>query len=254
MIDIHCHLCYPQGYENPEEIVKKAKEKGMKGIIASSARFDESLRVLEFAKKHPDFVFPTIGYHPIEGTELEKTIQLIKNQRKNIVGVGEVGLDYHWEKDLKKREKQKEVFKKFISLAKELGLPLVIHSWDAERDCFEMVKDSGVNCVFHCFSGSLDLAKEIISSGFWISISTQICFSKHHKKLAKLVPLENILLETDSPWLSPNRGEKNYPWNIRCSAEKISKIKGIPAEQILETTWENARRVFGLGNSANLFP
>lgn len=246
MIDIHCHLCYPQGYENPEEIVEKAKEEGMKGIIASSARFDEGLRVLDLAKKYPDFIFPTLGYHPTEGTELEKTLELIKKHRDKIVGVGEVGLDYHWEKNQEKIEKQKDVFGKFISLAKGLGLPLVIHSWDAERDCFEMVKDSGVKCVFHCFSGSLDLAQEIIDSSFFISISTQICFSKHHKKLAKLVPLENLLLETDAPWLSPNRGEKNYPWNIRCSAEKISKLKGIPAEQVLEIAWENARRVFGL--------
>ena len=179
------------------------------------------------------------------GEDYNSVISLIRKNKDRIAAVGEVGLDYHWEKDINKRQQQKIVFGKFIDLAKELKKPLVIHSWDAEWDCFDMVKNSGLKCVFHCFSGPLDLAKEIIDAGFHISISTHIVFSKHHRKLAKIIPIERLLLETDSPFLDPNR-EKNFPWNIKLSAEKIARIKHLTSEEVLKKAEENAVKFFGL--------
>ncbi|MEM7815496.1 MAG: TatD family hydrolase [Candidatus Aenigmatarchaeota archaeon] len=244
MIDIHAHLCFPQFERGIEKIIEKAKEE-IDGIIVSSTRLEEGKKVLELVKKHPGFLFATLGYHPTEGTDCEGVLRLIEENHKNIVGVGEAGLDYHWEEDLKKRDQQKVVFEKFISLAERYNLPLVIHSWDAEPDCFLMVKNRNVKCVFHCYSGPIDLVKQIIDRGFYISMSTQICFSKHHKKLIRAVPLENLLLETDSPFLGPER-HMNMPWNIKLSAEKIAVEKGVTKEAVLSAARENAIKVFSL--------
>ena len=252
MIDIHAHLAFPDFDKDRENIIAQAKKEGMSAVIVSSARYEEGLEALKLAEKHPGFIFVTLGHHPTEGDHKGKNyndvIQLIRENADKIVGVGEVGLDYHWEKDAAKREKQKKIFKKFIALAKELKKPLVIHSWDAERDCYEMVKDSDLICVFHCYSGPKDLAEEIIKQkNFYISISTGIMFSKNLRKVAKIMPLDRMLLETDAPFLDPDRERKrNVPWNIKLSAEKIAKERRCSAEEILKVAKENAVRVFGL--------
>lgn len=248
MIDIHAHLCFGDYDKDMDSIIARCK-KELSGVIVGSARYDEGLKALSLARKHPGFLFPTIGFHPTEGgKDPEKIIELIKSNSEKIVGVGEVGLDYHWEKYPEKHKIQKERFSKFIELAESLKKPLVIHSWDAERDCFEMVRDSGLKAVFHCFSGKRDLANEIISNGFYISISTQVLFSKNIRKIAKDILLDKLLLETDSPFLSPNKEQdpRNYPWNIKLSAEKISEIKGISKEEILMRAKDNAIEVFDL--------
>ncbi len=257
MIDVHAHLCFPPFDPYRDKLIEVAR-KEIAGIIGSSARHEEGISLLELAESNKDFVFPTLGYHPTEGEGLEGVINLIEENKGRIVGVGEVGLDYHWEKDPKKHEEQKEVFQRFIDLAKKLKKPIIIHSWDAERDCFEMVKDSDLDCVFHCYSGGRELAGEIIRKGFYISVSTQVLFSKGIRKIAKDVPLEQILLETDAPFLSPFKmgmeppkeypfpADMNAPWNIKLSGAKIAELRKIPAEQLLNHAKENAVRVFGL--------
>lgn len=246
MIDTHAHLVFPEFDKDREDIIAEARKK-MTAIIASSARYDESLKVMELCRKHRGFIFASLGYHPVEGTELEKTIQLIRDSKENIVAVGEVGLDFHWVKDKEKQELQRNVFERFINLAKEIKKPLVIHSWDAERDCYDMVQESGVECIFHCYSGKKDLAEEIIKSGFFISISTNVMFSKSLRKVARDLPLDRILLETDAPFLDPDRDRKrNVPWNIELSARKIAEIRKISKDIVIKATTENAIKLFGL--------
>jgi len=248
MIDIHAHLCWESYKNDIDHIISRCREE-LSAVVVSSARYEEGLCVLSLTKKHPGFLFPTLGFHPTEGgKDPERIIELIKRNSGRIVGVGECGLDYHWEKNEEKREEQKEVFLKFIELAKKLSKPIVIHSWDAERECYEMVRDSGVNAIFHCFSGKRELAKEIVSRGFYISISTQILFSKNVRKIAKDVPMDMFLLETDSPFLSPDKAkdQRNYPWNIKLSARKMAEIKGVAYEKIMEKAKENAVRAFDL--------
>lgn len=248
MIDIHAHLCFGDYDKDLDEVIAKCKQE-ISGVIASSARYDEGLKVLQLAEKHPGFIFPSLGFHPTEGgNDPEKIMNIIKENSDNIVAVGEVGLDHHWEKDPEKREIQKKRFSKFIQLAKSLGKPLVIHSWDAERECFETLKGSNVPAVFHCYSGKRDLAKEILSEGFYISISTMVLFSKNVRKVAKDMPLDKILLETDSPFLSPNKQEdpRNYPWNIKLAAAKVAEIKGITKDEVLEKAKVNAKQLFDL--------
>ena len=152
MIDIHAHLCYGDYGVPVDEIVEQAR-KEIAAIVVASARHDEGEKVLELCRRNPGFLFPTLGHHPTEGDDFELVRELIRENASEVVAVGEVGLDYHWEKDCNKRANQKRVFTAFIGLAQELSKPLVVHSWDAERDCFEMVKDSGLPVVFHCFSG-----------------------------------------------------------------------------------------------------
>lgn len=260
MIDIHAHLCFPDFDPDREQVIQECRRQ-LAGVIVSSARLEEGVQALEICRGNPNFLFPTLGFHPTEGgseKDARKILNMIRENKDRIAGVGECGLDYHLEKNQGKREKQKAVFRKFIALAKELKKPLLIHSWDAEQDCFEMIRGKGLACIFHCFSGGRELALEILDSGFYISVSTQVCFSKHHKKLARLIPLDRLLLETDSPFLSPQkhgnyeplaRGfapDRNYPWNIRLSAEKIAGLRGISQEEVLEAARANAVRVFGL--------
>jgi TatD DNase family protein len=257
MIDIHAHLCFPEFEKDVDKVVERCR-KEMTAVIASSARYKEGLGVLELSKKYPNFIYPSLGYHPTEGTNHQGVIELIKQNRDKIVSVGEVGLDYHWERDHGKREAQAVIFNKFMDLAREVKKPLVIHSWDAEQHCFEAVRESGLTCVFHCFSGSPGLAKLIIDEGFYISISTQVLFSKLIRKIAKTVPLDKLLLETDAPFLSPFKqkpdlknesgfdSKRNYPWNIKLSAQKIAEIKKIPVQEVLASTEKNAKRVFDI--------
>ena len=244
MIDVHAHLCLPEFQKDIEDVIEKAREE-IDGIIVSSARLDEGKRVLELAARHPGFLFATLGYHPTEGTDHEGVLRLIDQNRDNIVGIGESGLDYHWESDLRKRDQQKVIFREFIAASQKHRLPLVIHSWDAEPDCFAMVRDSRVKCIFHCFSGTPELARQIVDQGFFVSISTNVCMSKKLRGIAKAVPLESLLLETDSPFLDPER-KRNVPWNIKLSAEKIAAEKGVTKEKVLTSAKENAIRAFNL--------
>lgn len=246
MIDVHAHMCWESYGKDIEEIILRCKQE-LAGVVASSARYEEGLKVLSLAEKHPNFIFPSIGFHPVEGGDNPgRIMKMIMSNKERIVGIGEVGLDYHWEKDPEKRKIQRERFSKFIDLAEKLSKPLVIHSWDAERECFDMVKDSDVKCVFHCFGGKRDLAREISSKGFYISISTMVLSSKNVRKVAKDVPMNRLLLETDSPFLSPNKNERNYPWNIKLSAEKIAGLRKISKEDVLEAAKRNAIEVFNL--------
>ena len=261
MIDIHAHLCIPDFDPDRQRVVEEC-EKEMEAVMVGSARYDEGICALELAGKHQQ-LFATLGYHPTEGgSEPGAIMELIRKNRDNVVGIGEVGLDYHWEKDPEKREEQRMVFSRFIELAEELRKPLVIHSWDAEPECFSMLHGFRQHVIFHCFSGSLELAEQILKRGFFISLSTHVLFSKNHRKLARLVPLDQITLETDAPFLSPykylkDKGaehlikpgfdpKRNYPWNVKLSAEKIAEIKKADVAEVLSKTAENAKRVFGL--------
>lgn len=244
MFDSHAHLCFPEFSKDINQVIADCK-KVLRGVMVSSCRFDEGKQVLALVKKHPDFLYASIGYHPTEGSGLEEIISLIKNNADSIHAVGEVGLDYHWEKDSAKREAQKKAFGKFISLASQLKKPLVIHSWDAEQDAFDIVKGSGVPATFHCYTGKKDLALEITEAGFYISISTALFFSKNVKKVAKSIPLDKLLLETDSPFLDPDQTRKrNTPPNILLTAKKIASLRGITEDDVKKAALENAKRFF----------
>lgn len=246
MIDAHAHLCFPDFDKDIGEIVKKAREE-LAAVIVSSSRLEEGRKVLALCRRYRGFLFPTLGHHPTEGDDYKGVIKLIRQNQEEVVAVGEVGMDYHWEKIGRRRKKQKKIFREFIRLAREVKKPLVIHSWDAEKECFEAVRDSGLTCIFHCFSGRKELAQEIVQiPDFYISVSTQVLFNKGLRKVAKSIPMERILLETDSPFLSPVKDKRNVPWNIIQSAEKIAQLRHMDEAEALNAARENAVRAFRL--------
>jgi len=252
MIDTHCHLDFKPFNKDREEVLKLTKEK-LTCIVNSGTSHQGNKRVLELAKENPNFLYPSFGFHPVRSgetskKEIEIAIEHMVNHLDDIVAIGEVGMDYFHVKDKKIREKQGEIFKIFAELANEYEVPLLIHSRDCEKKAYNIVKKfhSIPEVIFHCYSGSLKTANKIVDDGYYISFATMISYSKHHQELAKDIPLEYILTETDSPYLAPRRGERNEPVNVAKVVEKIAEINEEEVEVIDKITEKNAKKVFNI--------
>ncbi|MFC2154767.1 TatD family hydrolase [Candidatus Altiarchaeota archaeon] len=202
---------------------------------------------LNFSKTY-EGVYCTIGCSPSKISEdmFEKTIEIIRKQKKEIIGIGEVGLDYYWVKEQEKHQQQREFFRKFVELSQELKLPLIIHSRESEEDLIEILKENKQPALLHCYSGTKEQAEEAIDLGCLISIPTSIVYSHPKQELVKQLPLESIVLESDAPYLAPTPKTRNMPQNIRLSLEKISGIKGMEEEEVEERTSENTKKFFKL--------
>ena len=249
LIDTHCHL-EKNDYPNLDEIIHHMDGNIM---IASADNLKSSYEVDELTKKY-DNIYGTIGFHPTELNNFnEKTLKEIENllQNKKIVGIGEIGLDYHYGKE--ESELQKEAFIKQIELAIKYKLPIVIHSRDAAEDTLEIIKKyPNVKMDFHCYGYSLELAKQLlkINSNIKFGIGGVLTFknSKKLKEVVEYLDMSNILLETDSPFLAPEpiRGTKNEPANTKYVAEYIANMKKISVEEVEKITSNNAISQFDL--------
>ena len=248
-IDTHMHIGDDFGVQ-PDLYVKNASDAQVKVLIASFCEKDDIMLSTKFVEKYKN-LYACIGYHPeVSNKIVEKDYEILEEMVKNnpkIVAIGEIGLDYYWNKDNK--VKQREVFCKQLEIAEKLKVPVVIHSRDSINETYEILKKYKVSGVIHCFSGSLEMAKKFISLGFLLGIGGVVTFknSKLFEVIEKL-ELTNIVLETDSPYLTPepNRGKTNESSNIPYIAEKIAKIKNISLEKVAKITTENAIRVFDL--------
>lgn len=248
-IDTHMHIGDDFGVE-PDLYVKNASDAQVEVLIASFCEKDDIMLSTKFVEKYKN-LYACIGYHPeVSNKIVEKDYETLEEMVKNnpkIVAIGEIGLDYYWNKDNK--EKQREVFCKQLEIAEKLKLPVVIHSRDSINETYEILKKYKVSGVIHCFSGSLEMAKKFISLGFLLGIGGVVTFknSKLFEVIEKL-ELTNIVLETDSPYLTPepNRGKTNESSNIFYIAQKIAKIKNISLENVAKITTENAIRTFDL--------
>ena len=247
MVDIHCHIELDE-LNNIEEILDNCKSNKVEKIIVSGYDLDSSRKAVELSNKY-EMVYATVGYLPevlqdLENNNIEELEKLLKDSK--VVGVGEIGLDYYWYKDNK--EEQKELFIKQIKLAQKYNKPIVIHSRDSIQDCYDVIKDYNVKAVMHCYSGSVEMAKRFTELGVYISVGGVSTFknSKNIKEVIKEIPLSYIVLETDSPYLTPEpyRGKKNYPYFIPLIAEKIAEIKEIPLEEVEKITTDNAKSLF----------
>jgi TatD DNase family protein len=176
--------------------------------------------------------------------DLQTLFEQIRENADQAVGIGEAGLDYYRCKDQASRERQVQVFQQVIELARFLDLPLVIHSRDAEQQALEMVKELD-KVVFHCYGGSLNTMKEAVDRGYYISLATNVCRSTQHQILARNIPLDNLLIETDSPFLSPKKG-RNEPSFILDSVRLLAEIRGMKPAEIARATSENAANIFGI--------
>lgn len=246
MIDTHAHI-YKEYYDDIDELINEMKDKNIIHVINASTNYENALEIINQYKKYDGFILPAIGIHPEEiyNYDLNKIEELIKNNK--IYAIGEIGLDYYWVKDNK--EEQKELFIKQIKLAQKYNLPVIVHTRDSIQDCFDILKENRVKGVIHCFSGSLEMAKEFIKLGYKLGIGGVLTFKNSNLyKVIEEIDLKNIVLETDSPYLSPEpyRGKKNNPSNVYYVAKRIAEIKNIEVNEVIDITTKNAKELFDI--------
>ena len=251
MIDVHCHLEQKDYEKDRSLIISECKKAGLKAIITSCARprdFDLTMQIIE---KHRGFVFATCGIHPefikeIKPSEIDAFLDKIKENRDRIVGIGEIGLDYNWVKEKEWQEKQRELFIQMIDFAKELKKPLVIHSRDAYEDSLKILEQEDAKQVMLHMFGANHLVKRILEDEYYVSLNAIVLRSKKHRKIARDMPLESLMLETDAPWLHPEGRGRNDPRTIRLVAERIAKIKKLEFQEVWSACARNAVQFFGL--------
>jgi len=253
IVDTHCHLDFKEFDHDREKALERAREAGVLYLINVGSSLVGSERACKLASTH-DSIFATVGVHPHHAEEVtEEVFSKIESLAKNkkVVAIGEVGLDYC--KSPSPPGKQKEIFIRFIKLAANLKLPLIIHNRDAALDTLEILKS---NCgfpvpgVMHCFSGDRKVLKQVLDLGMYVSFTCNLTFknAKNLQEVAKYVPLNRLFLETDAPFLAPQayRGKRNEPAYITELCTELSFILNLPGEEIEEATTENANRFFKL--------
>lgn len=248
IIDTHCHI-YNSEMENAEEIIREAAENDIH-IILNGTDPLSNREILELTGKYEN-VYAALGYfHSFADEITDEDISLLDKQLSNdkVIAVGEIGLDYYRTKDNK--VKQKELFEKMLNLAEKHSLPVVVHSRKSMQDTFDILKKHDVVGSMHCYQGSAEMAKEFIKLGFYIGIGGPITHANNKKtrKIVKEVDISHILVETDSPYLTPEekRGEKNTSLNLEYIIRKISEELGMTEEEVIEITTENAKRLFNI--------
>lgn len=250
IFDSHAHYDSSQFHEDREELLNSMKENGVGTILNSGASWKSVTEVVELAEKYP-FIYAAVGLHPDEVGDLnEERFEFLKKQcqHEKVVAVGEIGLDYYW--DNESHDVQKKWFIKQLELARELDLPVIIHSRDAAADTLEIMKEygQGLRGVIHCFSYSIELAREYVKMGYHIGIGGVVTFKNGRKlkEIAAEIPLERILLETDCPYLAPVpfRGKRNDSHYISYVAQEIAELKGISYEEVVAQTEKNGKELF----------
>ncbi|RKM54968.1 TatD family deoxyribonuclease [Butyrivibrio sp. X503] len=253
IFDTHAHYDDPAFDEDRDSLIASLEKAGIGNVVDIGASIDTTRKALELAHKY-DFIYAAVGVHPSEVEELtEDNFELLTEWSEDgrCVAIGEIGLDYHWPEP--GRELQKKWFKRQLNLARQKQLPVVIHSRDAAKDTIDIMKEEHaeeIGGVVHCFSYSKEIAKECLDMGFYIGVGGVITF-KNGKKLREVVeeaPIENILLETDCPYLAPEpyRGKRNSSLYLPYVVEEIARIKGISSEEVIRITQENARTMYNL--------
>lgn len=246
-IDTHCHL-YDEYYSDVDRVIQNAVKNNVKRVIVNGCDMKSNKEVLELIKKY-DIVYGALGFHPTEldGISDEELKWLDDNlDNSKIVAVGEIGLDYHY--DETDREKQQYFFRKQLEIAKKHNLSVIVHSRDSIQDTYNILKDSSVKGVLHCYSGSLEMARKFIKIGYFLGVGGIITF-KNAKNIINVINnigLEYILLETDSPYLAPEpyRGRTNEPAYIPIIASKIAALKGVSISEVERITTGTARGIF----------
>ena len=253
--DSHCHLDYPKLYDQLDDIVKRAEYNQVKYLLTICTTLESFERIKLIITKYKN-IYGTFGIHPHESekyTQVDsKFILNIKNKHNKIIGIGETGLDFYY--NYSEKEIQKKSFIEHISAASQLNIPIIVHSRNAEVDTYEILKseskNSNLKVLIHCFTGSRDFAKKLIDLNFYISVSGIITFKKSTElaDTVSSIPMENLLVETDSPYLAPlpYRGKDNEPSYIIHTVEKLSQIKKLPNESIVINTTNNFMKLFNL--------
>lgn len=251
LFDSHAHLDGDRFDRDREKIIENFKEDGIEMIVNPGADIASSVKSVSLSKKHKN-IYAAVGIHPHDANTMnENTIEILRElaQNEKVVAIGEIGLDYHY--DNSPRDIQKKWFREQIKLAKELDLPIIIHDRDAHEDTYNILKeenDDRLRGIMHCYQSSLEMSQQFIDLGFYISLAGPVTFKKAKtpKEVAAGVPLDRLLIETDSPYLTPtpNRGKRNEPAYVCYVAGMIAELKGIPYDDVVKQTNENAKKIF----------
>ncbi len=261
LIDVHCHLTHELFKNELDSFISRAKEAGLKAIVVSGVNPPNNQEVLKLAEKYP-LLKPSLGIYPIDALglsegetglarqtvpiNLEEEFAFIKKNKDKIVSIGEIGMDFHWDKD--HHQKQEENFRRIIRFAISIKKPIVIHSRKAEKECIDVleqeIKNKEINVIMHCFSGNKKLIQRASSLGHYFSIPANIIKLQHFQTLVEMVPITQLFTETDAPWLSPYPNQINEPAFVLESLKKIAEIKKISLETAAELIWENYEKIF----------
>mgnify|MGYP001471313060 CR=1 FL=1 len=250
LIDTHCHLYYDNLSENLDKVLKRARDQGVNRFICIGTNISDSKKSLILSNKY-EGVFASAGIHPHDSKNapdnfVEEIYDLMKD--KNVVALGEMGLDYF--RNYSEPKIQKRVFRAQMDIAKNLNKPVILHNRDADHDLLKILSEyPDVKGIAHCFSSTVEVAEKLVNLGYFISFSGNITFRNSHlPQVAKKVPLDRLLIETDCPFLSPHphRGETNEPSRVRLVAEKLAEIHTMSFNSVAKLTSKNAEKIFGL--------
>lgn len=249
IFDAHAHYDDSWFDDDRHKLLESLPSMGVCGVVNASVDIHTARLAVEYSKRY-DFMYATVGYHPenldnIPDDYLDMVAELLSDDK--VVALGEIGLDYHW--DIEK-SLQKRVFEEQLKLAKELDVPVVVHDREAHGDTMELLKKYKPKGLLHCFSGSVEMLKEVIKLGMSISLGGTVTFKNARipVEVASAAPIDRLLLETDAPYLSPvpNRGKRNDSSNIVYTAQRIAEIRGMDTQQLLDITRDNALRLYGI--------
>jgi TatD DNase family protein len=261
LIDSHCHVEWKSYDADRDALVSKWKTQ-LKAVVSACSRPHDFDKALTFTTKYPGFVFVCAGFHPefmkeVSDADKENYLEKVRKNKDKIVTIGEIGLDYAWLPEPSEQEKSRKLFEEMLELAKELNLPVVIHSRNSHNDVLNILEKHRMPKVYlHMWGGHQDeFMKRVIEKGYFVGANTIIYTSKNYKKVVRDIDINRLLLETDAPWLSLKKeGDawkidpkaRNEPTSIRMVAEKIAEIKGVPFEEVWKTCAENAIRFYSL--------
>jgi len=252
LFDSHAHLNDPKLIDRVEEIIDNAKNNEVKKITCVGYDYKSSMLAIDLANQYDD-LYAAIGIHPSEAKEFNLDLSWIEENIDNpkVVAIGEIGLDYYWDKTYK--AEQKELFINQIKLANKHNKPIIVHMREATKDTYDILKeykDSNTLGVMHCYSSSKESAKQFIDLNMYISLAGPVTFKNAHtpKEVAKEIDLDHLLVETDSPYLSPSpyRGKTNEPKNVLYVAKEIAEIKGVSLEEVMEKTYRNTCKLYNI--------
>ncbi|KGX85467.1 TatD family hydrolase [Pontibacillus litoralis] len=253
LFDTHVHLNAKQFEEDREEVIQRATAAGVQYMVVVGFDRETIPLAIEIAESY-DHIYAAVGWHPVDAIDMEAgDLEWLEqlSQHPKVVAIGEMGLDYHWDKS--PVEVQKEVFRKQIQLAKKVKMPIIIHNREATEDIVSILKEENageVGGIMHCYNDVVEYAHQCIDMNFYISLGGPVTFknAKKPKEVAEAIELDRLLIETDCPFLAPhpNRGKRNEPAYVQLVAEKIAEIKGISAEEVGRKTTENALNLFNI--------
>lgn len=253
LFDTHVHLNADQYKDDLEEVIGRAREAGIEYMVVVGFDRGTIQKAMEITEKY-DFIYASVGWHPVDAIDMTpEDLEWIEelSSHPKVVALGEMGLDYYWDKSPK--EIQQQVFRQQIRLARKVNLPIVIHNRDATEDIVRILKEEKaeeVGGVMHCFTGSLEVAKQCMDMNMYISFGGPVTFknAKKPKEVAAAISIDKLLIETDCPYLTPHpyRGKRNEPSYVSYVAEQIAELKQVDYEELAKKTTENAKKLFGI--------